>query len=97
MNQIKTKRKGKASYTKKINTNVPSWGRADNTFAYGDVVDTLKMYSGKDCIEKFAEYIKDETKQLQTTLSQQQMIELTDVLKREYKKPEKYHLFKVVY
>lgn len=44
-------------------------------------------------MEKFAEYIEYEMKQLQTTLSQQQMIELTDVLKREYKTPEKCHLF----
>ena len=55
MNRMNTKRKGKAPYTEKINTHVPSGWCVHSTFAYGDVSDPLKMYRGKDCVEKFVE------------------------------------------
>ena len=48
---MKTERKGKASYTEKINTHVPSRWPVHSTFAYGDVAGPLKMYRGKDCVE----------------------------------------------
>ena len=44
MNTMKTEEKGKASYTEKINTHVPSGWCVHSTFAYGDVPDPLKMY-----------------------------------------------------
>ena len=59
MNTIKTERKGKASYTEKINTHVPSGWCVYSAFAYGDVSDPLKMYRVKDCVEKFVEYIEE--------------------------------------
>ena len=92
MNTIKTERKGKAPYTEKINTHVPSRWRVHSTFAYGDVPDPLKMYRGKDCVEKFVEYIEEEVKRLYATFPQQSMIELNDALKREHKAAEKCHL-----
>ena len=49
MNRTKAGRKGKASYTEKINTHVPSGWCAHSTFPYGDVPNPLKMYRGKDC------------------------------------------------
>ena len=49
MNIMKAERKGKASYTEKINTHVPSGWCAHSTFPYGDVPNPLKMYRGKDC------------------------------------------------
>ena len=55
MNTMKTERKGKVSYTEKINTHAPSGWCVHSTFAYGDVPDPLKMYRGKDCVEKFVE------------------------------------------
>ena len=67
MNRMKAGRKGKASYTEKINTYVPSGWCVHSTFAYGDVPDPLKMYRGKDCVEKFVEYIEDEVKRLYAT------------------------------
>ena len=39
MNRIKAGRKGKASYTEKINTHVPSGWCVYSTFAYGDVLN----------------------------------------------------------
>ena len=76
---------GKSPYTEKINTHVPSGWCVHSTFSYGDVPDLLKMYQGKDYVEKSVEYIEEEVKQLYATFSQQPMIELSDVLKREHK------------
>ena len=62
MNTMKTERKGKVSYTEKINTHVLLGGCVHSTFDYGDVPEPLKIYRGKDCVEKFVEYIEDEVK-----------------------------------
>ena len=43
------------------------------------------MYRGKDCVEKFVEYIEEEVKRLYATFPQQPVIELAGVLKREHK------------
>ena len=92
MNTMKTERKGKASYTEKINTHVPSGWCVHSTFAYGDVPDPLKMYRGKDCVEKFVEYIEEEVKRLYETFPRQPMTRLTDVQKREHEAAEKCHI-----
>ena len=92
MNRMKTGRKGKAPYTEKINTHVPSGWCVHSTFAYGDVPDPLKMYRGKDCVEKFVEYIEEEVKRLYETFPRQPMTKLTDVLKREHEAAEKCHI-----
>ena len=89
---MKVERRGKASYTKKINKYVPSGCCVYSTFAYGDVLDPLKMYRGKDCVEKFVEHIEDEVKRLYSIFPQQPMIELTDVLKREHKEAKICHI-----
>ena len=78
MNTMKAGRKGKAPYTEKINTHVPSGWCVHSTFAYGDVPNPLKMYRGKDCVEKFVEYTEEEVKRLYTTFPQQPMTRLTD-------------------
>ena len=44
MNRMKTERKGKASYTEKINTYIPSGWCVHSSFAYGDIPNPLKMY-----------------------------------------------------
>ena len=92
MNTMKAERKGKAPYTEKINTHVLSGCCVHSIFSYGDVPDPLKMYQGKDCVEKFVEYIEEEAKWLYATFPQQPMIELSDVLKREYKAAEMCHI-----
>ena len=81
MNTIKVERKGKAPCTEKISKHVLSGWCFHSTFAYGDVPDPLKMYRGKDCVEKFVEYIEKEVKWLYEKFSQKPMIEFTDVLK----------------
>ena len=92
MNTMKAERKGKAPYTEKINTHVLSGWCVYSTFAYGDVPNLLKMYRGKDCVEKFVEYIEEEVKRLYATFPQQPMTKLTDVLKREHEAAEKCHI-----
>ena len=92
VNRMKAGRKGKASYTEKINTHLPSGWCVHSSFAYGDVSDPLKMYRGKDCVEKFVEYIEEEVKRLYETFPQQPMIKITDVLKREHEAAEKCHI-----
>ena len=92
MNTMKAGRKGKAPYTEKIITHIlPGWCK-HSTFAYGDVPDPLKLYRGKDCVERFVEYIEEEVKRLYATFPQKPMIELTDVFKREHKAAEKCHI-----
>ena len=91
MNTMKTERKGKASYREKINTHVSSGCCLHSTFAYGDVLDRLKMYRGKDCVEKFVEYIEEEIKRLYGTFPRQPMTKLTFVLKRGHEATEKCH------
>ena len=62
-------------------------------FYFEDIPDPLKMYYTKDGVEKFIEKIEDKVKWLYATYLQQPMIELTDVLKWEYKAAEKWHIF----
>ena len=93
MNTMKTERKGKVPYTGKIITHVPSSGWCvHSTFAYEDVPDPLKIYQGKDCVEKCVEYIEEEVKWLYETFPRQLMTKLTDMLKREHKAAEKCHI-----
>ena len=66
-NTMKTERKGNASFTEKINTHVPSGWCVHSTFAYGDVPDPLKMYRGKECVERSVEYIEEEVNLLYET------------------------------
>ena len=51
------------------------------------------MYRGKDRVERVVEYIEEEVKRLYETFSQQPMIKLTDVQKREHKAAENCHIF----
>ena len=81
---MKAKRNGKAPYTEKNKTHVASGWCVHSSFAYEDVSKPLKMYRGKNCVEKFVEYIEEEVKQLHETFPRQPMAKLTDVLKREH-------------
>ena len=50
------------------------------------------MYRGKDCVEKFVEYIEEGVKRLYETFPRQPMTKLIDVLKREHEAAEKCHI-----
>ena len=62
MNIMKAEKKGKTPYAEKINKYVPSGWCEHSIFAYGDVPDPLKMYRGKDCVEKFVEYLEEKAR-----------------------------------
>ena len=47
-----------------VNTHVPLGWCIKSEFAYGEVDNPIKMYRGKDCIEKFCNYIISEAKRL---------------------------------
>ena len=53
----------------------------NSTLAYGDILNPMKIYHGKNC----ENYIKDEVKWLYATFPQQPMRALTDILKKEHK------------
>ena len=89
MNTMKAERKGKASYTEKINRHMPSGWCVHSTFAYGEAPDPLKMYRGNNCVKKFLEYIEEEVRRLYVTFPHQPMTGFTDVLKREHEAAEK--------
>lgn len=57
-------------YTEKIGTQVLSRWCVHNIFAYGNVLDLLKIYLGKDCVETFVEHTEDEMNQLYATIPQ---------------------------
>ena len=62
----------KGPYTKKVNQHIPSGWCVYSKFTYGEVKDSLKLYrdpkgpasGGKDCVEKFCDYIKEESHRL---------------------------------
>ena len=81
MNTMKAGRKDKAPYTEKISKHIPSGWCVHSTFAYGDVPNPLKMYWGKDCVEKFVEYIEEDVRRPCEKCPQKLMIELADALK----------------
>ena len=48
----------KESYTSEVTKHSPSGWCVYSKFAYGEVKDPLKLYRGKDCLEKFCDYIR---------------------------------------
>ena len=59
MNQMETEREDKIPCTERL-THVPCGLCVHSTFAYRDVLDPLKKYHGKDCVEKSIEDSEDE-------------------------------------
>ena len=45
-------------YSQNINQHISSGWCVYSKFAYGEVEDPLKLYRGKDCVEKFCDYVK---------------------------------------
>ena len=51
-------------YTNEVNQHTPSGWCVYSKFAYREVVNPLRLYRGKDCIETFCNYIKEEVDRL---------------------------------
>ena len=82
----------KESYTKEVNQHTPSGWCVYSKFAYGDVDDPLKLYRGKDCVEKFCDHIKEEAKRLYHTFPEKPMDPLTNNQWASYKRASKCHI-----
>lgn len=80
------------SKTRKINKHVASGWCTYSKFAYGNLPNPLRVYCGKDCVKRFVDHLEDEVKRLYDTFPQQPMMELTEVLKREYNEETECHI-----
>ncbi|XP_057310212.1 uncharacterized protein LOC130648190 [Hydractinia symbiolongicarpus] len=85
-------KKGGDPYTEKLAHHVPCAWCLYSTFAYGDVPDPLRLYSGKNCVEKLVDILEKEIRRLYSLYPQQPMTELTDVLKRGHEAAESCHI-----
>ena len=63
-NEPYAKRGPSRPYTTKVNQHIPSGWCVYSKFAYGEVETPLELYRGKDSVEKFCDYIKEETHRL---------------------------------
>ena len=59
-------------YTNEVNQHTPSGCCVYSKFACGEVVTLLRTYRGKDCIESFCNYIKEEAHRLYHMLPENQ-------------------------
>ena len=74
------------SYTSEVTTHSPSGWCVYSKFAYGKVKDPLKLYRGKDCLEKFCDYIRKEAHRLDHMFLEKPMDPLTKKQWKKYKK-----------
>ena len=79
-------------YTSEVSQHIPSGWCVYSKFAYGDVDDPLKLYRGKDCIEKFCDYIKEEAHRLYHMFPEKPMDPLTKKRWKRYKRPSRCHI-----
>ena len=64
-------------YSQRVNQHVFSGWCVYSKFAYVEVKDPLKIYRGKDCIEKFCDYVKREAHRLYYMFPELPMIPLS--------------------
>ena len=81
-----------APYTKEVNRHIPSEYCVYSKFAYGEVKDPLTIYRGKDCVEKFCEYIKEEAHRLYHMFPEKPMDPLTPKQWIPYEKASRCHI-----
>ena len=61
-------------------------------FAYGEVKDPLKLYRGKDCLEKFCNYIRQEAHRLYRMFPEKPMDPFTKKQWKKYRKSTICHI-----
>ena len=79
-------------YTNEVNQHTPSGWCVYSKFAYGDVDNPLRLYRGKDCIETFCNYIKEEVRRLYHMFPELPMDPLTKKQWKKYKRSTKCHI-----
>ena len=72
-------------YSQNVNQNVSTGWCVYSKFAYGEVKDPLKLYRGKDCIEKSCNYIMQEAHRLYHMFPEKPMDPLTKKQWKRYK------------
>ena len=79
-------------YTSEVTKHSPSGWCVYSKFAYGEVKDPLKLYRGKDCLEKFCNYIRQEAHRLYHTFPEKPMDPLTKKQWKKYDKASRCHI-----
>ena len=79
-------------YTNEVNQHMPSGWCVYGKFSYGDIDNLLRTYRGKDCIETFCNYIKEEVHRLYHMFPEKPMDPLTKKQWKKYKKATKCHI-----
>ena len=79
-------------YTSKVSQHIPSSWCVYSKFAYGDVDDPLKLYKGKDSVEKFCDHIKQEAHRLYHLFPEKPMDPLTNRQWKSYKRASRCHI-----
>ena len=79
-------------YSQHVNQHVSSGWYVYSKFAYGEVKDPLKIYRGKDCVEKFCDYIKREAHRLYHMFPELPMVPLIIRQWKKYKKSTICHI-----
>ena len=72
-------------YTSEVTKHSPSGLCVYSKFAYGEVKDPLRLYRGKDCLEKFCDYIRQEANRLYHMFAEKPMDPLTRKQWKRYK------------
>ena len=79
-------------YTSKVTNHSPSGWCVYSKFAYGEVKDPLRLYRGKDCLEKFCDYIRQEANRLYHMCPEKPMDPLTPKQWKKYNKASRCHI-----
>ena len=79
-------------YTSKVTKHSPSGWRVYSIFAYRKVKDPLGLYRGKDCLEKFCDYIIQEANRLYHMFPEKPMDPLTKKQWKKYNKASRCHI-----
>ena len=79
-------------YTSEVTNHSPSGWCAYSKFALREVKDPLKHYRGKDCLEKFCDYIRQEAHRLYHMFPEKPMDPLTKKQWKKYNKASRCHI-----
>ena len=79
-------------YSQNVNQHIPSGYCIYSKFAYGEVKDPLAVKRGKECVERFCDYIKQEAYRLYHMFPEKPMDPLTKKQGNRYDKTSMCHI-----
>ena len=79
-------------YTSKVNQHILSGWCVYSKLVYGNVQNPLRLYRGKDCVEKFCDHIKEEVHRLYHMFPEKPIDPPTNGQWTQYKKASKCHI-----